>query len=103
MLEVCRASLNLGAAFHRGTGRARLWRRDTPKRGAHAKYGEPTRLDNGPEFVAQALCDWAAAKGIELGHTQPGQPTQNAYLERFITSHRSMCRRIQSCSAILRG
>jgi len=46
------------------------------------------RVDNGPEFVAQAMADWAAARGIELKFIQPGKPYQNGYMERFNRSFR---------------
>jgi len=41
------------------------------------------RCDNGPEYCAQAMIDWATEQQITLLYIQPGKPTQNAYVERF--------------------
>lgn len=47
--------------------------------------GKPAalRCDNGPEYISQKLIDWATEHRITLMYTQPGKPTQNAYIERF--------------------
>lgn len=47
--------------------------------------GRPRKLrsDNGPEFTAQALEDWAEKHGVDHRPIDPGKPTQNAYIERF--------------------
>lgn len=47
------------------------------------------RLDNGSKFIAHALHWWAESRGIALNHTQPGEPTQNAYVERFDKTYRA--------------
>lgn len=41
------------------------------------------RVDNGPEYISHALLEWAEKRSITLAHIQPGQPQQNAYIERY--------------------
>jgi putative transposase len=47
------------------------------------------RLDNGPEFIARKLAQWAKVHNVQLGHIQPGKPAQNAYIERFNLTFRT--------------
>ncbi len=47
--------------------------------------GKPSviRCDNGPEYISQATMEWAKERGIHIEFIQPGNPQQNAYVERF--------------------
>jgi len=47
--------------------------------------GKPARIrcDNGPEYLSNVIIEWAKTKEITLDYIQPGQPQQNAYIERF--------------------
>lgn len=47
--------------------------------------GKPAaiRCDNCPEYMSAAITVWAQQAGIKLQYIHPGQPQQNAYVERF--------------------
>lgn len=50
---------------------------------------EVLRVDNGPEFLSQALIDWCQENGVLIQYIQPGKPNQNAYIERFNRTYRN--------------
>ena len=41
------------------------------------------RVDNRPEYISGKLLIWDEKLGISIQHVQPGQPHQNAYIERY--------------------
>ncbi len=47
--------------------------------------GKPKQLrcDNGPEYISGLLATWAKSQKIDLIFIQPGNPQQNAYIERY--------------------
>jgi putative transposase len=51
-------------------------------------YPLKLRSDNGPEFIAVALADWAEAHGVILEFIKPGKPMQNGFVERFNRTYR---------------
>ena len=44
--------------------------------------------DNGPEYISAVTLAWAAKRGIRIYFIQPGQPHQNAYVERYNRTER---------------
>jgi len=58
-----------------------------------ATTGFPERLavDNGPEFISQALDAWAYQNKVALEFSRPGKPTDNAFVESFNGHFREEC------------
>jgi len=46
------------------------------------------RVDNGPEFLSADFVAWCEVAGITIQYIQPGEPNQNAYIERFNRTYR---------------
>jgi putative transposase len=40
-------------------------------------------VDDGPEYISGKLMEWVEKRTITIQHFQPGQPQQNAYIERY--------------------
>jgi putative transposase len=46
------------------------------------------RVDNGPEFIREKFAEWARAAGMHIHYIEPGEPNQNACIERFNRKYR---------------
>jgi putative transposase len=54
-------------------------------------YPETIVIDNGPEFVSNALDQWAHAHDVRLHFIRPGRPVENAFIESFNGKFRDEC------------
>ena len=58
-------------------------------------------VDNGPEFRSRALQKWAGDNDVTLDYIEPGQPTQNAFIESFNATFRQECPDAHGLQALL--
>jgi len=68
-----------------------------------ARRGRPAfiRSDNGPEFIAQAVCGWLYQQPIDTHHIDPGSPWQNPYGESFNGHFRDECLNLEEFLTVL--
>ena len=59
----------------------------------HYQRGLPEVIvvDNGPEFVSNALDEWAFNRGVKINFITPGKPIENAFIESFNGRLREEC------------
>ena len=67
-----------------------------------AVHGAPMvlRSDNGPEFISDAVAEWAGTR-TGLSYIPPGQPWRNGYVESFNSRLRDECLNINSFYSLL--
>lgn len=57
----------------------------------HRGVPKNVRSDNGPEFVAEAVKQWAGREGIVMNYIEPGSPWENGHVESFHDKFRDGC------------
>lgn len=67
---------------------------------AHCPLPKAITVDHGTEFTSRALDEWAYRRGVELAFTQPGKPTENAFIESFNGRLRDECLNVHSFVSI---
>ena len=48
-------------------------------------------VDNGPEFISNAMDEWAYVREVKLHFIRPGKPVDNAFIESFNARLREEC------------
>jgi putative transposase len=77
--DVTREGLDIGGDFSMPAERViRILDRIIEWRGKRGAI----QVDNRPEYISEKLNEWAEKHGIAIQHIQPGQPRQNACVER---------------------
>jgi putative transposase len=79
-----------GAVVERSIGGARVARFLDEVATQHG-YPETIVIDNGPEFISNALDQWAHSRGVRLHFIRPGRPMENAFIESFNGRFRDEC------------
>lgn len=54
-------------------------------------YPKFITVDNGPEFISNALDQWASEHDVRLIFSRPGKPVDNAFIESFNGRFRDEC------------
>ena len=54
-------------------------------------FPENIIVDNGPEFISNAMDAWAYERGVKLHFIRPGKPVDNAFIESFNGKFRDEC------------
>ena len=88
MDEVTRESLTLEAASSMGGAAVAMY---LDKVALFRGYPKEILTDNGPEFISNALNQWAYDHDVNHVFTDPGKPTQNGYIESFNGKLRDEC------------
>lgn len=67
------------------------------------RHGAPenVRSDNGPEFVAQTVREWAGRRSIAVNYITPGSPWENGHVESFHGKFRDGCLNRESFGSLL--
>ena len=65
-------------------------------------YSPPThlRMDNGPEFIANALQEWSAGNGCNTACIPPGSPWENPFVDSFKSRFRDEFMNIELFSSV---
>lgn len=80
-----------GLLVERGIGGAHVARFLDELAAKNGGYPHSIVMDNGPEFISNALDQWAHRNEVKLIFSRPGKPTDNAFIESFNGHFRDEC------------